>query len=1100
MKFTQMKSKIFLIVLAIQPFFFLSQNLDYAAMMEDPNAKFSDIQKSFEAHWKNKDKKAKGKGYKAFKRWEYFHQNRLNPNGALSNHSATNFQEYKSFFGINKNNAVSRLAQPNSLIAGTWNYIGPSNGISSNGGAGRTNFIRFDPNNSSIIYTGSPAGGLWKSTNGGQSWSPLADELASIGCSDIVIDPNNSNILYLATGDSDGKDTYSIGVLKSTDGGMTWSATGLLFNVNQSYTIAKLLIDPNNTQVIYAATSNGLMKTTDGGVNWVTIRSNGFKDIEFKPFNSNTIYATNGSSFWFSKDAGTTWSATPTNFGSSIGRSCIAVTPADSNYIYILGSLGGNGTADDYGFGGIVRSTNGGQSFTLRSSTPNILGWSTNGNDQGGQGWYDLALACSPTNKDVIFTGGINLWKSTNGGTTMTNCSNWWGSGTGYVHADQHGIEFFPGSGTTVFVANDGGVFKSTNTGSTWSDISNGLKIAQQYNLGVSQTNPVLTLTGWQDNGSNLHNGSACGEVLGGDGFECIISHANANEMYAELYYGDISKSTNGGASFFNIVNSGGTGVDAEGAWNTPYIQHPTNASTLLVGKSQVYRTTNGGNTWSQVGTITNSGNLSKMAYAPSNPNYIYVTNGNGLWVSTNGSSFTNKTNLLPALNITGFAIDPTNPNIVYCSSSGYSSGNKVFLTTDAGNTWVNYSAGLPNVSCNHIVFQNNSYDALYLGTDIGVFYRDSTMNQWMAYSNGLPNTIVSELEIQESTGKLRAATYGRGLWETDLFTAPVTAPTAQFYSNVTAVCKNQSVDFYDSSSQLPNQWNWTFAGGTPATSTLQFPTVIYNTPGTYPVKLVVSNSAGSDSLVTSGSITVHDLPNANAGPDVTICKGDTVQLNASGGVVYTWATNINMNNLFIPNPLTFPTANKNFMVTVRDSNGCKSNDYITVNVIQPFSTPVISANGNILTTGPVGNQYTYQWFLNGNPITGSDSTSLVADSAGVYTVMVNDSSGCFSFTSVPFTYVGIENHARENDIFKVYPNPSMGTIFIMNKYKYSEFVTVMIYNYEGKWIAHEIINFNHSDFCQVKKELESGFYYIDILDKDGYQVLDRKKIVVIRN
>ncbi|MFN6039267.1 MAG: WD40/YVTN/BNR-like repeat-containing protein, partial [Bacteroidota bacterium] len=771
--------KIYLLLIAIIPVALIGQTKDYASLMDDPNASLADIQKAFQLNWAGKDRKSKGKGFKAFKRWEYFHQNRIDNSGKPLNGSIQNYSEYKTYFGLNGNNSAQRIGNIQANVSGTWTYIGPANGISTNGGAGRTNFIRFDPNNSSIIYTGSPAGGLWKSVNGGQSWSPLADEFASIGCSDIVIDPTNSNILYLATGDSDGKDTYSIGVLKSTDAGLTWSATGLMFNVNQSYTIAKMLIDPINTQIVYAATSNGLMKTVDGGVNWVSIRSNGFKDIEFKPFNSNTIYATAGASFWFSKDAGVTWSATPTNFGTSIGRSCIAVTPADSNYIYILGSLGASGTADDYGFGGIVRSVNGGQSFTLRSSTPNVLGWSTSGNDQGGQGWYDLALACSPINKDVIFTGGINLWKSTNGGTTLTNCSNWWGSGTGYVHADQHGIEFFPGSGTTVFVANDGGVFKSTNTGSSWSDISNGLKIAQQYNLGVSQTNASLTLTGWQDNGSNLHNGNASGEVLGGDGFECIISHANANEMYAELYYGDISKSTNGGSSFSNIVSSGGTGVDEDGAWNTPYIQHPTNPGTLLVGKSQVYRTTNGGNTWSQVGTLTNNGNLSKMAYAPSNPNYIYVTNGFGLWVTTNGSTFTNKTNLLPALNITGFAIDPTNPNIVYCSSSGYSSGNKVFLTTDAGNTWTNYSAGLPNVPCNHIVFQNNSYDALYLATDIGVFYRDSTMSHWMAYSNGLPNTIVSELEIQVSNGKLRAATYGRGLWETDLFTPPSAAPVA---------------------------------------------------------------------------------------------------------------------------------------------------------------------------------------------------------------------------------------------------------------------------------------------------------------------------------
>ena len=1095
-----MKKNYSFFILICIPFLMLSQSNDYAALMEDTNASFTDIQKSFQQNWIGKDRKVKGKGWKAFKRWEYFHQSRLSQAGMVNNNSVKNYEEYKAYFGLNKNNFASRTVNPASAVSGTWTYIGPSTGISANGGAGRANFIRFDPNNSSVIYTGSPAGGLWKSTNGGSSWSPLADELASIGCSDIVIDPNNSSILYLATGDSDGKDTYSIGVLKSTDGGLTWAATGLMFNVNQSYTIAKLLIDPANSQVVYAATSNGLMKTSDGGVNWVTIKNNGFKDIEFKPFHSNTIYATNGASFWYSNDAGVNWSATPTNFGASIGRSCIAVTPADSNYIYLLGSLGANGTADDYGFGGIVRSTNGGQSFTLMSSSPNILGWSTTGNDQGGQGWYDLALACSPTNKNVIFTGGVNLWKSTNGGTTMTNCSNWWGSGSGYAHADQHAIEFLPGSATTVFVGNDGGVFKTTNTGSSWADISNGLKIAQQYNLGVSQTNAALTLTGWQDNGSNLHNGNTSGEVLGGDGFECIISNANASEMYAELYYGDISKSTNGGSSFSNIVSSGGTGVDEDGAWNTPYIQHPSNPGTLLVGKSQVYRTTNGGSTWSQVGTLTNNGSLSKMAYAPSNPNYIYVTNGNGLWVSTNGTSFTNKTNLLPALSITGFAIDPTDPNVVYCSSSGYSSGNKVFLTTDAGNTWTNYSSGLPNVPCNHIVFQNNSYDALYLATDIGVFYRDSTMNQWMAYSNGLPNTIVSELEIQVSTGKLRAATYGRGLWETDLFTAPVAAPVAAFSSNISGVCKNQAVDFYDNSTQLPNSWNWTFNGGTPATSNLQFPTIIYSTPGTYMVKLVVSNNIGTDSVISTNYITVYSLPAANAGPDMTICKGDTIQLTASGGVAYSWSTNTTMNNLFIPNPLAYPATTKNYTVTVRDTNGCKSNDYITINVIQPFANPAITANGNQLSASPVGGNLMYQWFWNGNAIANSNVANITADSAGLYTVKINDTTGCFSITSSPFVYVGVSENLNLLNGWEIYPNPSDGNIFIRPTQIFNERVTIRIYNYEGKLVTKETTELNNKNRHELKTDLPSGFYYLDITGEDFKQILGRVKLIVIKS
>ena len=1090
--------KSFLLLIAFWIVSVTAQNRDYAALMENPNASFSDIQQAFQLNWQGKDRTIKGKGYKAFKRWEYIHQRRLMSNGSLQNNHALNYAAYKNYFGSTSAQNAQRNLSVSAQASGTWTYIGPTNGISSGGGAGRATFIRFDPLNTSIMYTGSPAGGLWKSINGGTSWFPLADELASIGCSDLLIDYTNTNVLYLATGDTDGKDTYSIGVLKSTDGGVTWSATGLIYGVNQSYTIAKMLMDPINPQIIYAATSTGLMKTTDGGVNWLMIKNTGFKDIEFKPFNSNTIYASNNASFWFSKDAGVTWDATPTNFAGSVGRSCIAVTPADSNYIYMLGAKGASGSADDYGFEGIVRSTDGGQSFTLMCSSPNILGWSTSGNDQGGQGWYDLALACSPTNKNTIVTGGVNLWKSTNGGATMTNCSNWFGSGSGYAHADQHAIEFFPGSGTTVLVANDGGVFKSTNTGSGWTDISNGLCIAQQYNLGVSQTTPAITLTGWQDNGTNLHNGTACGEVLGGDGFECIVSWSNSSTMYGELYYGDISKSTNGGGSWSNIVSSGGTGVDEDGAWNTPYIQHPTNAGTLLVGKTQVYRTTNSGTSWTQVGNLTQNGMISEMAYAPSNPNYIYVTDGGGLWVSTNGISFTNKTAQLPVMSITGITVDPSNPSVVYFSSGGLTATNKVFVTRDAGNTWNNYSAGLPNIQCNEIVFQPNTYDALYLATDIGVFYRDSTMSQWMAYSNGLPNVIVSELEIQESTGKLRAATYGRGLWETDLYVAPTSAPVASFTSNLTEACINAPVDFSDVSSNLPYAWSWTFGGGNPSTSSVQFPTVTWTNAGTYPVKLVVSNSVGTDSVVQNSYIVIYPLPLANAGPDVTICKGDTIQLQAGGGVAYQWGMNTTMNNLFVFNPLAFPPQTKNYSVTVRDTNGCKANDYITVNVIQPFANPSITANGNQLTANPSGASLFYQWFYNGLPIAGATAQAITADSSGLYTVQVSDTSGCFILNSPAFIFVGLKDISYPGNL-AVFPNPSDGNINFQWKGNQEREINFKMYSLDGKLVFSQLKKIKSGEIFSVYTELPSGLYQLMAEDVFTSEMLYSGKSAVIR-
>lgn len=528
-----------------------------------------------------------------------------------------------------------------------------------------------------------------------------------------------------------------------------------------------------------------------------------------------------------------------------------------------------------------------------------MLGSSSAGTSQGGQAWYDLALAVSPTNKNNLVVGGVNVWKSTNGGTSFTNSSKW--NGTPYVHADIHALEYAPGSNTIIYAGSDGGVFKSTNSGTAWSDVSSGLQIAQQYRLGVSQTNAALTLTGWQDNGTNLQNGAACNEVSGGDGFECIINYANASTMYSEVYYGNIDKSTNTGTSFTtSIVGSGGTTgtVDEDGDWNTPYIQNPTNSATLLVGKSQVYRSTNSGTSWSQVGTLGTGVMLTSLAYSPSNPNYIYASSGGGLWVSTNGTTFTNHSSTLPT-NITSMAVHPLYPATMYITSPGYSSGIKVFVTTDAGLTWQNISSGLPNVPCNSIVCQAGPNTKLYMGCEIGVFYRDSTMSNWIAYSNGFPNVNTSELEIQVSSGKLRAATYGRGLWETDLYVAPTSPPVAAFNSNMTSSCKNQLVDFYDQSTNLPFSWSWTFAGGTPATSTLQFPTVSYSTSGTYAVTLTATNQAGNNTISAASYITVNPLPIIFAGADTTICKGDTITLHVTGATsAYSWASSTSLSNL----------------------------------------------------------------------------------------------------------------------------------------------------------------------------------------------------------
>ncbi len=1062
-----------------------SQNLDFASLMNSHN--FNDTQQAFTNYWAGKDTKQKGKGWKAYKRWENFMRFRVDATGKIPN-SAITYEEWKKY-NSSGNNIGGKLNSQNQQMVNNWSYVGPNNGVPTGGGAGRLTCIKFDPNNSNVIYVGAPAGGLWKSTNGGASWITYTDELASIGVSDVAIDPTNSNILYLGTGDRDGGDTYSVGILKSTDGGVTWASTGMTHQLIANNCVNRILIDPTNPSVLYAATAVGIFKSSDGAATWASVLGGNYKDMLFQPGNSNTIYASGGT-FSKSINGGLTWSS---GSGLTIGgamRVAIAVTPADPNYVYLIA---GAGPTAGYGLIGVYKSTDAGATFTQTQGTsPNLLGWESDGSDNGGQSWYDLVIQASPTNKNVVIVGGVNTWRSTNGGSTFNIYTHWYGGGAPYVHADVHAIEFLPGSGTNVFIGCDGGIFKTTN-GTTWTDLSaNGLHIAQMYKLGVSQTNSNLTLTGWQDNGTSLHNGANANGVLGGDGMEAAINNLNSNYMYGELYYGAISRSTNGGASFNNIVGSGGSGVNEDGAWVTPYVLDPTTPSIMYVGKNNVYKSTNNGNTFTALG-LNGASLLDVVAVAPSNGSYIYAAKASSLFVCSNGFNFSAKS--APAGPITSIAIDNLNPLRIWVSVSGYLVGQKVFYSNDGGTTWTNVSNGLPNVPCNTIVYRNNSNDEIYVGTDIGVFYKDATMTNWVNYSSGLPNVVVDEIEIQYSSSKLRAATYGRGLWEVALVTPPTTAPTANFAVNSPYVCVGKDLYFQDLSTNGATNWEWTFTGGTPSTSNDIYPNVFYNTPGVYPVKLKVSNSMGADSLEVVSMVNVYGPPAISAGADIIKCKFDTAFFSLTGGVSYVWTPSsqikyTNSGQPYYANNL----ATINFSVTGTDAHGCIGTDAISVKTILPPATPTISQNVDTLTCS--ANNVFYQWYLGGSPLPGETNKKLTIPSqTGPYTVTVTDTFNCgFSATSANFNPIGINTYSELDALTSIYPNPSIGNFTILIANQNQTNYQLQVVDVLGKVCYTENFAKSNSMFKKdINLNLKNGTYTLILTDLNSKQKAVKK-------
>ena len=917
-----------------------------------------EIQKAFQRYEKDheSDKKSEkemgpdedeGKfpGYNQYKRWENYMMPRVYPSGdiRLPSGDGAEFERYR-------NSSNFRTGDPNGQsLNGNWTPLGPtgSHFFSYWGGAARVNCIRFDPTNSNIMYVCTPGGGLWKSANGGGNWSTNTDNLAELGCMDVAIDPTNTQIMYLAMGDANATSTAltvsSIGVLKSTDGGLTWATTGLTFSLNSGVGVYKLLINPVSPNIIFAATTAGLYRTANSGGSWTFVNAGNYNDVEFKPGNYNVIYAVQGwlnqGKFWRSTTGGVSGSWTNITSGlpasNNICRYEIAVTPADTDYVYLVGAK--SNTNDFYGF---YRSTDGGTNFTLQANTPNILT-----GPAGAQAWYNLCIAASSLDKNKVVVGGTNLWRTLDGGVTWVMNGDGSNSSAPYIHPDQHAVEFLPGSDSIYFTGNDGGVWKTSNNGMAWATVNTGLQIAQMYKLGSYANNPYEILTGHQDEGFHLlqNNNWSLFAVITGDGMESIIDYTNDSTMYLSCNQGHLYRTLNHGQNFSHPVTIGGSGVNATANWVTPNVMHPTNNSTLLIGKAQVYRTTDKGLTWSQVGNVTGGSlNVIALAYAPSAPNYIYAAKTNRLFVSTDGNTFTDRTGTLPVTtaSITSIAVSATDSQKVWVTFSGYAAGTKVYYSSNAGITWSNYSTGLPNLPANFIVYQKGSNDGLYVGMDVGVYFISNSLASWIPFMTNLPNVDVEELEIHYLNNKIRAATNGRSLWESDLAT-----PVPAFSLNPSSVCEGSAVTFNDQSTGGPTAWSWSFPGGNPSSSTLQNPTVTYSVAGNYSVTLTVSNANGSYTSTTS--IIVHALP-----PVPTITVNGNI-LTSSASVGNQWYYNSNIINGATNQTYAAPQ-NGNYTVVVSDQFGCSSSS-------APFSftgtgVTELSGDNNFTVTPNPGN------------------------------------------------------------------------------------------------------------------------------------------------
>lgn len=792
---------------------------DALAMQLEGKTRYHDIRNTVEAYFKNEKSRVPAtdsilirkleRQRKFWNRELYWAESHLNPQGEVENFTRRIFDYLQQ--------EPQQVAAPSANA--NWVPIGP---VGVDDGVGRVNRIAFHPTNASIIYAGTPQGGLWKTINSGLLWQPISSFIPSLGISGIVVDRINPDIIYILTGDGDadgggfvdryGYIRFSVGVLKSTNGGITWEPTGAfpLTDPSVRYTTYNLVASPANNNLLLAATSIGLFRTSNGGSTWTRcdIGAPGAEDDEarvwdvaFKPGSATEAYCTvsrmGGSQFYRSADGGVSFTTSnavsfnPTSFTSSAERIKIAVTPVNPALVYLLA---GPGNVISQTFKGIWASTNSGVSFSRRSNSPDILGYSDIINDFDDQNTYDLALAVSPTNGSILVTGGLVAWRSTNGGVSLDEIVDYFTdlANSNYIHPDVHDLQYNPLDGR-LWAATDGGVAVSADNGSTWSRRFN-MQISAFYRYKVSNQDNKRW-GGTQDCGTLLQNsGTLYDHFDGGDGYDVMTDKAPAGNNNDDYWV--INKA---------IWTDGIADIEITPPQSDNFFPNldmcPNNEDILYAGYEDLWYSLDRGDNWSRV--IGSGGSAAGnwcVATCPSLPSVMYSagirydannqieTQGifriTGANTSNADIDFRNSMGFLDGNKITDIAVNSSNENDVWITVGGFSERKKVFRSTNGGRDWTNFSGNLPNLPVNCILVDGS---LLYVGTDIGVYYRRLTDADWTPFYNGLPRVPVTQLHKTINSSNFRfyleASTFGRGLWQTEVFAncdATVTLADAQ--------------------------------------------------------------------------------------------------------------------------------------------------------------------------------------------------------------------------------------------------------------------------------------------------------------------------------
>ncbi|MBI2839461.1 MAG: hypothetical protein HYX75_14190 [Acidobacteria bacterium] len=647
--------------------------------------------------------------------------------------------------------------------------------------AGRVSCLAKDFTNN-ILYVGSASGGIWKSTNDGGSWSSVFEKGGTQTIGAIALDPSDSKTIWVGTGENSSwcEEYFGIGILRSTDGGATWESrngTGATTVADLS-TVASIIVDPKDSEHIIVGgrwrgctaglyNAGAIYSSDDAGATWTVRLGNvPVTRIVSDPKSSKLLWA-GGSDrgLYKSTNGGDTWTLQTSAPKGDVGRVDVAVAPSNGKYVYAL--FGSESSKAQ-----LWRTTDGGARWSKMTAGRNAC---------DGQCWYNMILAVHPTNPNIVYRGTIQLYKTTDGGAHWANLTGSWGAAQ-KVHQDTHALLIDRSSPDTFYVGCDGGVWKTADGGVNFTNLNSNLSLTQFYDIGVHPTSNDIIVGGAQDNSSlarTTGNTWALTEVTG-DGFVSIINPVTTDTVYTASYPWDsgngaqpsVLRSTNGIGGPYGWITDEGNGIPAGDriGWVTPYTLDPRTPTTLFLGTHRIYRSTDSGSIWTQVGPadMTNGGQddyLNSIVVASSNSQYVYAgTTDSRIWRSTDGG--TNWSDISKGLPdgrvINDIAADPSDAGKAFCVLGGFGTAH---LYEYKGGSWTARTGGLPDIPATTVLALNAK--TIYVGTDVGVFKSTNRAVAFTQFNTGMPaGLVVTDLEYNTTTRTITAATYGRGAWQ----------------------------------------------------------------------------------------------------------------------------------------------------------------------------------------------------------------------------------------------------------------------------------------------------------------------------------------------